>query len=76
MTKTYQHALIPVLVEQHRPRLGRNHQRIPLRAAAARVEDGLAAGALAVLRSGGRGGEVEKESPGCPGGPGGEGYVV
>lgn len=65
-----------MLMKQHRPRLGRNRQRIPLRAAAAWVEDRLAAGALAVLRGGGRGGEVEEEGPGCPGRPGGEGYVV
>lgn len=63
-------------MKQHRPRLGRNHQGIPIRAAAARVEDRLAAGALAVLRGGGRGGEVEEEGPCCPGGAGGEGYVV
>lgn len=62
-------------MKQHGPRLGRDAQGVALGAAAARVEDGLAAGALAVGGGRGGGGEVEEEGPGCFGGVV-EGYVV
>lgn len=64
-----------MLVKQHRPRLGREGQRVALGAPAAGVEDRLAARALAVGGARGGGGEVEEEGPGCFRGVV-EGYVV